>query len=94
MGSESMRTVVEENNFVDELNRLAEIYPNVLDRRDAVIWLLSRKPYVGTPIQRGSSYRVFELPPMGGVPALAVLYLYDEEADADHVHLYGIHVAG
>lgn len=84
------RTVVEENHYLIELHHVAEEYERVFEINEGIKWELSRRPDAGEPISTGSAYRVYRSTSIGATPSFTVIYLFDPNADADHIYLHGI----
>jgi hypothetical protein len=75
----SLRTVIEEPRFTQDIDGFRRKYPRIDEVHLAITWILARTPFAGTPLEVAPDFRVFETTAVGDTPAFWVLYTFDHE---------------
>jgi hypothetical protein len=74
----SLNEAVEEQYFIEQLEKLKERYPRIYEIKDAIIWTLSRKPNSGTPLPNATEFRIFKTDSLNTEdPGFWVLFKYE-----------------
>jgi hypothetical protein len=75
----SLRDVIEEPRFAQDLDAFRKIYSNMDDVHQSITWTLSRDPRIGDSLEVASDFRLFTTTAIGKTPAFWVLYTFDDE---------------
>lgn len=73
--------IVEHKNFTRLIDELEKENPRIAEVKDAIAWLLGRKPTHGEHIGEYEKHRVFHTNAIGSVPAYWVVCRYDTIAN-------------
>jgi hypothetical protein len=82
----SLRDVVEDPLFTEDLDNLRNVYSQIDDVHDGLTWALSNDPRIGVLIPQTHDYRLYITTATSTTPAFWVMYRFD----AEKVYLYSI----
>lgn len=85
----SLKEGVEEKSFMNQIEKLKEQYPRIIDIKDAIIWTLARDPEYGESLPSNKEFKVYKTESLN-TEDVNFWVLYKHKKQGEKVHLYSI----